>query len=359
MYKLIRPILFREDPETAHNMIAVIGKIAGISPARSILRPLYGFDDERLRVRLFGIQFKNPIGLAAGFDKNADMLPFLACAGFGFIEIGTVTPLPQEGNPKPRLFRLEADEALVNRLGFNGKGVEYVRENLRRYRDGLVVGVNIGRNKTTPNDEAESDYGKCFERLSEYAGYMVVNVSSPNTPRLRELQEKKPLAELLNDIQAANFRKASPRPILLKIAPDLTEEQIDDVIAIVEKTGVRGIIATNTTISREGLTSPKKRIRAVGQGGLSGKPLRNRSTEVVRYIFKQSKGRIPIIGVGGVFSAEDAYEKIRAGASLVQVYTGLVYEGPGLIKRINKGLVALLERDGFSSVEDAVGAEHR
>ena len=360
MYKTVRKALFLQDAEESHMLISALGKVLGTAPARRPIAALYRLEDERLSTHVFGIDFRNPIGLAAGFDKNAELIPILASLGFGFIEIGTVTPQPQPGNPRPRLFRLPEDEAVVNRMGFNSKGAVFVREELRHIRHSrVVIGVNIGRNKSTSNEDALLDYEKCFDNLSDYADYVVINVSSPNTPNLRELQEKKPLMKLLKHVQTINFRKAYPKPILLKIGPDLSQSQLDDVIEIVRQTAVRGIIATNTSVSRSGLRTSKRVVDRAGDGGLSGQPLKRRSTEVIRYIFSKSKGKIPIIGVGGVFSAEDAYEKIRAGASLVELYTGLIYEGPGLVKKIKQGLVAFLERDGFKSVKDAIGADHQ
>ncbi|RJQ28811.1 quinone-dependent dihydroorotate dehydrogenase [Candidatus Parcubacteria bacterium] len=356
MYKLIRPLLFKIDAERAHGAAIALGGVLGKAPFRPFVKSLYSFRDERLRVRVLGADFENPLGLAAGFDKNAEALSFFASLGFGFIEVGTVTPLPQPGNPRPRIFRLKEDEALVNRLGFNSKGMKRALECLKDIRDeGIIVGVNIGKNKLTPNAAALSDYEKCFESLADYARYIMVNVSSPNTPHLRELQERKPLTRLLQGIQALNFRRARPRPILVKIAPDLNESQLDDVLDIAKDTNIQGVVATNTTVLRDGLVTPKSEIEAAGEGGLSGKPLRKRSTEIIRYLFRRSKGAIPIVGVGGIFSPEDAYEKICAGASLVQLYTGLIYEGPGIARRINKGLLRLLERDGLRSIQEAIG----
>jgi len=278
--------------------------------------------------------------LAAGFDKNGEYVEALNNLGFGFIEVGTVTPLPQPGNDKPRMFRLPEDAALINRMGFNNKGVDTMAERLRLLKDRhpeIIVGGNIGKNKNTPNEDAVYDYIKCFDRLFDVVDYFVVNVSSPNTPGLRALQEKEPLMELLNTLQKRNRKNDISRPILLKIAPDLTDTQLDDIIEIVNETGIAGIIATNTTISRDGLYAPESLKGEMG--GLSGKPLTKRSTEVIRYLSEKSGKSFPIIGVGGIHSAEDAKEKLDAGASLVQLYTGFIYEGPGLIKRICKSLL--------------------
>lgn len=285
-----------------------------------------------------GLKFPNRVGLAAGLDKNAAYLNELSALGFGFIEIGTVTPLPQPGNELPRLFRLKKDESLINRMGFNNEGVEVVAERLKNRPKGLIVGGNIGKNKITPNENAVQDYLICFEKLYNLVDYFVVNVSSPNTPNLRELQDKKPLMEILSRlIESRNtfIKKDFPhKPILLKIAPDLSQEQLDDVVVIVNETGIEGIVATNTTISREGLKTDKSIVDEIGAGGLSGKILSDKSTDVIKYINQKSEGKIPMIGVGGIYNEESAMKKIEAGASLVQVYTGFIYEGPVLVKRI-------------------------
>jgi dihydroorotate dehydrogenase len=290
---------------------------------------------------LLGLSFANPVGLAAGFDKDGKHFEAMAALGFGFIEIGTVTPRPQAGNPQPRLFRLPQDEALINRMGFNNEGVEALAARLQHHRPpGLIVGGNIGKNKDTPNERASEDYAYCFEALYPYVDYFVVNVSSPNTPNLRELQDKEPLRRLLAELQALNQQKPQPRPILLKIAPDLSEQQLDDILDIVRTTQIAGVIATNTTISREGLRASPARIAAIGAGGLSGQPVKQRATEVIRYLHQKSGGELFIVGVGGIASPEDALEKLAAGAALVQIYTGLIYEGPGLVRRINRALAA-------------------
>ncbi len=338
-HRLLKPLLFLLPPETAHRVtLGMLHLLLGIPGFPRLFRRLFRTDHPSLRRDLWGLTFPNPVGLAAGFDKDGRHFRAMAALGFGFVEIGTVTPQGQPGNPKPRLFRLPADQALINRMGFNNDGVEALVRRLRATPppDGLVIGGNIGKNKSTPNADALSDYLRCFDALYPYVDYFVVNVSSPNTPGLRDLQEKGPLTALLQGLQSANHRKPSPKPILLKIAPDLTDPQLDDILDIVRQTSLAGIIATNTTLSREGLSSAAD--RAAEAGGLSGRPLRDRSTEVIRYLHERSGGRLPIIAVGGIFSARDAREKLAAGASLVQVYTGLVYEGPGLVKAINNGL---------------------
>ena len=303
------------------------------------LRLLFKVKDARLEREVFGLKFDNPVGIAAGFDKDANLFDELASFGFGFVEIGTVTPLPQEGNPKPRLFRVKDDSGLINRMGFNNQGIEAAVARLRRRKTNIIIGGNIGKNKVTPNDEAVNDYEICFEKLFPYVDYFVVNVSSPNTPGLRDLQEKAHLTALLNRLQELNNAKESRKPILLKIAPDLTNEQFDDIIEIVADTKIDGVVATNTTIDRSGLKTDKIKVEAIGNGGLSGKPVRVRSTELIKYLADKSNRAFPIIGVGGIHSAEDALEKLDAGATLVQVYTGFIYEGSALVKRINKAIL--------------------
>ena len=336
MYKfLIRPILFFFDPEEVHyftfSLIRFLSKIPGVS---SIIRSLYLIEDKRLEREVFGLKFKNPVGLAAGFDKDAKLFQELENFGFGFIEIGTLTPKGQPGNPKKRLFRLREDSAIINRMGFNNGGVEEAVLRLKKNK-GVLIGGNIGKNKLTPNDEAVKDYQICFDALFEYVDYFVVNVSSPNTPNLRELQDKAPLTQLLQTLQDKNNTHLNPKPILLKIAPDLTDSQLLDIIDIVKETEIAGVIATNTTISRDGLQSENRS----EIGGLSGKPLTKRSTEVIRFLSEQSNKAFPIIGVGGIHTAEDALEKLDAGASLIQLYTGFIYEGPALVRDINKKLL--------------------
>ncbi|MCZ4694906.1 quinone-dependent dihydroorotate dehydrogenase [Ancylomarina euxinus] len=344
LYKLaIRPILLQFDPETIHKFTFKCFKLFQKSALmRSIVSAQFNVKHPKLERELFGLKFPNPVGLAAGLDKNAEAFDFLGSMGFGFIEIGTVTPKAQAGNPLPRLFRFVNDKALVNRMGFNNEGVEEVVSRLRKKKTQVIIGGNIGKNKLTPNEEATSDYIKCFKALYPLVDYFVVNVSSPNTPNLRELQDKDPLTKLLTDLMDLNRSMVKAKPILLKIAPDLNQSQLDDIIDIVKETKIDGIVSTNTTISRDGLSYPEDQIQKVGAGGLSGQPLRERATEVIRYIHKKSNGSIPIIGVGGIMSKEDALEKLKAGASLIQLYTGFIYEGPALVKAINKELLRKL-----------------
>jgi dihydroorotate dehydrogenase len=337
MYKLIlRPLFFCFDPEKIHyftfSAIRFLNKIPGFP---SLFKALYEVNDPRLEREVFGIKFKNPVGLAAGFDKDAKLYQELSNFGFGFIEIGTLTPVGQDGNPKKRLFRLKEDNAIINRMGFNNGGVQEAVARLKKNK-GVLIGGNIGKNKVTPNAEAVNDYEICFEALFPYVDYFVVNVSSPNTPNLRELQEKEPLKKLLQTLENNKLQTTNHKPILLKIAPDLSDDQLIDIIEIVNETKIAGVIATNTTISRKGLQSENKS----EMGGLSGKPLAKRATEVIRFLAEKSNNSFPIIGVGGIHSAEDALEKLNAGASLVQLYTGFIYEGPALVKAINKKIIA-------------------
>lgn len=337
MYKsVVKPLLFRLDPEKAHHLtfktLKVINKIPGIS---AFIRSRFQVSDPRLEREVFGLKFKNPVGLAAGLDKDAKLYSELENFGFGFIEIGTLTPKPQPGNPKKRLFRLKEDGGLINRMGFNNGGVEEAIKRLKKNK-GTLIGGNIGKNKVTPNENAVDDYVICFNELYPYVDYFVVNVSSPNTPNLRQLQEKEPLKKLLNTLQEKNNTQPKSKPILLKIAPDLTNEQLLDIIDIVTATKIAGVIATNTTIERKGLKSAHQQ----ETGGLSGKPQTQRSTEVIRFLSEKSNKAFPIIGVGGIHSAEDAIEKLEAGASLIQLYTGFIYEGPELIKKINKQILS-------------------
>ena len=336
MYKLLlKPLFFLFDPELVHHtvfkLIKLSNKIPGIS---NIIRSIYVIKDKRLERHLFGLTFPNPVGLAAGFDKDAKLYHELSNFGFGFIEIGTLTPKPQDGNPKKRMFRLTKDKGLINRLGFNNEGVESAINRLKKNK-GVLIGGNIGKNKTTPNKNAVKDYVYCFNMLFDYVDYFVVNVSSPNTPNLRELQDRCNLEKLLSTLSNLNQTKVQPKPILLKIAPDLNEKQLLDVIEIVTNQNIDGVIATNTTLSRENLKSFKKN----ETGGLSGVPLKDKSTDVIKFLHKKSKNAFPIIGVGGVHEPDDAIEKLDAGASLVQMYTGFIYEGPGIVKRINKALL--------------------
>jgi dihydroorotate dehydrogenase len=336
MYKrIIRPLLFCLDPEDVHhlsfNLIKIFYKVPGFS---WIQKRMFKVADPVLERELFGLKFDNPVGLAAGFDKDAKLYKELSSFGFGFIEIGTITPKPQSGNPKKRLFRLKKDSGIINRMGFNNGGLDAAVERLKSNKN-VLIGGNIGKNKVTPNEDAFKDYELCFQGLFDYVDYFVVNVSSPNTPNLRELQDKAPLTKLLKGLMDLNNTKKHPKPILLKIAPDLTNQQLLDIIDIVRDTRIAGVIATNTTIDREGLKSPEKD----EVGGLSGKPLAERSTEVIRFLAEKSKKAFPIIGVGGIHSAEDAIEKLEAGADLLQLYTGFVYEGPGIVKKINKAII--------------------
>jgi dihydroorotate dehydrogenase len=336
MYKfLVRPLLFCFDPEKVHYFtFSLIKFLCKIPLMPNVLRSLYSIEDKRLEKDLFGLKFKNPVGLAAGFDKDAKLFNELSSFGFGFIEIGTLTPKPQDGNPKKRLFRLKEDSAIINRMGFNNGGVIQAVERLKNNK-GVLIGGNIGKNKATPNESAVEDYKICFEALFNHVDYFVVNVSSPNTPNLRELQDKEPLTKLLMVLKNENIKTQNPKPILLKIAPDLTNKQLLDIIHIVKDTEIDGVIATNTTISREGLQSSSK----TENGGLSGKPLTSRSTEVIRFLAEKSNKAFPIIGVGGIHSVNDALEKLEAGADLIQLYTGFIYEGPKLIKSINKAIL--------------------
>lgn len=341
MYKSIfQPLLFGLDAEKAHHLVFQnIQQTFKFSLIKNTFQKLCSYEHPKLEREVFGLKFKNPVGLAAGFDKNAELTDELACMGFGFIEIGTLTPRPQEGNEKPRLFRLKEDHALINRMGFNNQGVEVAAHRLKNRKSDIIIGGNIGKNKTTPNEKALADYEYCFDALYDVVDYFVVNVSSPNTPNLRDLQEKEPLTNLLESLQARNKARLKPKPMLLKIAPDLTNGQLDDIIEIVLSTRISGVVATNTTISREGLYTNQQALQAIGTGGLSGKPLKKRSTDVIRYLSEKSGQAFPIIGVGGIATAEDALEKLEAGASLIQLYTGFIYEGPTIAKKINRGII--------------------
>lgn len=342
MYKIIRSFLFCFSPERVHyfsmNSLKLLCNIGFRRMISNLYRP-----KNNAGCSMFNIQFSNPVGLGAGFDKNAKYLAELECLGFGFVEIGTVTPLSQAGNDKPRLFRLPKDKALINRMGFNNDGVKEIAKRLKKWKEKnknskLVIGGNIGKNKITPNEDAWKDYEICFKELHPYVDYFVVNVSSPNTPGLRELQEKESLRKILTHLQAINTSQPAPKPLLLKIAPDLTQEQIDDVIDLALEIKLDGLVATNTTISRSGLQTSASRVQAIGAGGLSGLPVKQRSTEVVKYICQKTGGKIPVIASGGIFTGDDAKKKLDAGASLIQVWTGFIYEGPGIVKRICKSL---------------------
>ncbi|MGH8069193.1 MAG: quinone-dependent dihydroorotate dehydrogenase [Candidatus Entotheonellia bacterium] len=352
----LQPFLFRLDPERAHHLTLWLLQRLAQAPSLSRLwqrwRP---FEQAALHMQVAGLHFPNPVGLAAGFDKSATAVDAFPALGFGFVEVGTVTPRPQAGSPLPRLFRLPADEAVINRMGFNNDGATTVARRLKMSPSRIPIGVNLGKNADTPLEQALKDYCSCLEELYDVGDYVVVNVSSPNTPGLRELQAHANLCALLSGVQACNqalarARHGQPRPLFVKIAPDLEPRALDDIVEAVQTCALDGIIATNTTIGREGLTTLTSEL-----GGLSGRPLRRQSTEVIRYVYRCAQGRIPIIGVGGIFSADDAYEKICAGASLVQLYTGLIYRGPGLPRRINVGLVRLLQREGLTHLSEAVG----
>jgi dihydroorotate dehydrogenase len=340
MYKvIIKPLFFLFPPELAHHITVTIFKVLLKIPLlSSLIQGYFRVEHPELKRFFLGLSFSNPVGLAAGFDKDGKYLDTMSALGFGFIEIGTITPLPQPGNAKPRLFRLPKDLALINRMGFNNEGIQPLITRLKNRPKNLIVGGNIGKNKNTSQEEAVLDYGHSFRQLFPYVDYFAVNVSSPNTPGLRQLQEREPLEQLLLYLQEIN-KELGGKPILLKIAPDLNFEELDDILYIVQKAQLDGVIATNTTISREGLTTDSAIIDEIGNGGLSGKPLKKRATEVIRYLSQKSNGQLFIIGVGGIFSTEDALEKINAGASLIQVYTGLIYEGPSLVKKINKGIL--------------------
>jgi dihydroorotate dehydrogenase len=337
MYKaLIRPILFLFDAEKVHNFsFAFLKFMVAIPGMRGLMRKMYRYDAKTLEREVFGLKFRNPVGLAAGFDKDGKLNKEWENLGFGFVELGTVTPRPQSGNPLPRLFRLPKDQGVINRMGFNNKGVANLVKALQSMGDrDIVIGGNIGKNKDTPNEKAVEDYKQCFNALFPYVDYFVVNVSSPNTPGLRELQEKGPLTRILRELQEINQANAKPKPLLLKIAPDLTDSQVDDILEIVAETKLSGLVANNTTISREGLTTPASEVEAIGAGGLSGAPVRERSLELLEYIREKAGPDLPVIAVGGIMNEADAQARINAGATLVQVYSGFVYEGPGFAKRI-------------------------
>ncbi len=343
LYKAtIRPFLFLFSPEVSHTItIGLLKTVCKIPLVPSLLRALYAIKNPALEREIAGLKFPNPVGLAAGFDKNALFFREMGYLGFGFVEIGTVTPLAQPGNDKPRLFRLPVDQALINRMGFNNDGMLAVAERIKRKSPDILLGGNIGKNKITANEDAVSDYEKCFDTLFDNVDYFVVNVSSPNTPGLRSLQDKEPLKNLLARLQTKNNTKPKRKPIFLKIAPDLTNEQLDDIIEIVRECKIDAVVATNTTLSREGLKTGG--VDAIGAGGLSGKPLTKRSTEVVRYLHEKSKGAFPIVASGGIHTVADAMEKLDAGATLIELYTGFIYEGPAQAKRINKEILKKLK----------------
>ena len=363
MYKLVRPLLFKFDAETIHRLVMKALQIAfSISFLRGVARRIYFRTAPPLRQEIWGLDFPNPVGLAAGFDKNAECVNELASFGFGFIEAGTVTGKAQEGNPRPRMFRLKADQGLLNRMGFNNEGSEVVADRLEKTDVEPLLGVNIGKSKVVPLEEADSDYEKSFRRLYDHGRYFVVNVSSPNTPGLRDLQKYEPLAKLLGHIQDLNSelaeeRNCKPRPLLVKISPDLSDGELDAVLKVVDEREIDGIIATNTTVRRDNLETEGQ--EDLGSGGVSGRPLHERSVDFISRIYRKTDGELPIVGVGGIFSAADALEAIRAGASLVQVWTGFVYEGPGLARRINEGLLEACQRNGWDSISEAAGKAAR
>ncbi len=373
LYTLLKPLLFRVDAERAHNLISGLLRAAAGTPALPLLRSLYAYDDPVLRITCAGLNFDNPLGLAAGFDKRAALLAPMAALGFGHVEVGTVTPRAQPGNDRPRMFRLPEDRALINRLGFNSPGMVAVARRLRderqktKYQKSVLgsppssivhrpspplVGINIGKNRVTSLERAVEDYAAAFIALAPLADYVAINISSPNTPGLRRLQERAALEELLGELVLLNRRLAQPRPLFLKVSPDESPAQLEQVVSVACAAGIAGFIATNTTVSRDGLSSSL----AGEAGGLSGRPLAERARQTVAGIFGITAGRLPIIGVGGVANGADAYARIRAGASLVQLYTALIYEGPDLICQIKRDLARLLRRDGFSSVAQAIGA---
>lgn len=357
-----KPLFFKLDPEKAHHLVINgLHKAAKIPGGTSMMRGMYGIPDSpELSTDLFGLRFPSPVGLAAGLDKNGEAVDGFSAIGFGFMEVGTVTPKAQPGNDSPRLFRLPPDEALINRMGFNNLGAEEMAKSLGSLKSRHIpIAVNIGKNKVTPNEEAHHDYEKCISVLYPYADFFVVNISSPNTPDLRNLQHGSELAILLDAVMKEMSKQAaltgSSKSVLVKIAPDVNDAELEYMIDTIQNSGVSGLIATNTTLSREGLSHSN----AKEMGGLSGKPLRERSTEIISRVYRQTSGRLPIIGSGGIFTADDAYEKIRAGASLVEIYTALIYEGPEVNRKIHRGLKELLRRDGLSHISEAVGADHR
>jgi len=357
---LLRPVLFQQDAEQAHQRaMRVLGWVGRRQPACDALGSFFG--SAALPIEIFGLKFPNPIGLAAGMDKYAEAVPAWEALGFGFVELGAVTWHPQPGNPTPRLFRAASDEAIINRMGFNNPGAEAAAQKLSEWRatgrwPKSPVAINLGKSKITPPDEAPQDYANSFRVLQPHADFFVVNVSSPNTPGLRQLQRGEALDEILAAIQAVRSEEAAPKPILVKVAPDLSFEALNEILGLVGPRQIAGIVATNTTVARPETGDAELQRVYAEPGGLSGRPLRKRSTEIVRYLYRQTRGKLPIIGVGGIFNASDAWEKIEAGASLVQIYTGLIYEGPGLASAIVSGLVAKMEAEGISDIRLAVGA---
>lgn len=338
--RIIKPVFFNFSPEKIHHFaFAMIKFLNNIPVIKQVIRAIFVVKSTSLQREVFGLKFDNPVGLAAGFDKDAKLFNELADYGFGFVEIGTLTPKGQAGNPQPRLFRLPEDQALINRMGFNNEGVEAAVERLKKRSTKIIIGGNLGKNKTTSNEDADSDYLKVFNQLFNYVDYFVVNVSCPNMGNLTELQEKEPLKRLLKKVMSANAANPNPKPVLLKIAPDLSEPELDDVVEIVKDLKLSGVVAANTSVNREGLVTSDEKLNEIGYpGGLSGVPVGEKSTAVIRYLYAQLGDEYPIIGVGGIHSEKEALEKIEAGAKLVQIYTGFIYEGPGLVKRINKAL---------------------
>lgn len=357
MYKIVRPLLFRGDPENIHDKALTIGRYLSESSLKKLIGFLYDFQDSRLESDFCGISFPNPVGLAAGFDKNAELVNFLPYIGFGFVEIGSVTAEGGKGNTKPRLFRLVEDEAIINRMGLNNYGAERIQERLRKIRPKVPLGVNIAKTHGPGilGELAIRDFCYSFERLYPRGDYITINISCPNTEEGKTFEDKTALEELLSSLmEKRDCISRYKKPVLIKISPDISFEELDDILEVSEKYGINGYVISNTSSRREWLSTPSEHIEKIGKGGLSGKPIRERSTELIRYVY-EGLDKPNIIGVGGISSAENAYEKIRAGACLIQVFTGLVYEGPGLVRRIKKGLVNLMERDGFSSISEAVG----
>lgn len=358
IYSAFKKILFKTDPEQAHNLaIKSLRTLQKLPPAIKLIHNKLSTQTPALRSRLWGIDFTNPIGLAAGFDKNASVYPALSALGFGFVEVGTITPNPQPGNPIPRLFRLPEDQAIINRMGFNNCGALAARQNIIKLKQNYtVLGINIGKNKDTPNEEAYKEYIHSLRMLYEYGDYFVINISSPNTAKLRQLQQKESLAKLLKSIMTERDILAEVdrfRPLLLKIAPDISEQEIRELATVALSTGIDGIIATNTTVNRFNSISKHKE----QTGGLSGRPLTLQSNSCIREIYKVTNGKLPIIGVGGVFTGQDAYDKIRSGANLVQVYTGMIYRGPAIAKKVNLELNELMQRDSVQSLTEVIGAD--
>ncbi|WP_411345959.1 quinone-dependent dihydroorotate dehydrogenase [Paenibacillus sp. WLX1005] len=359
---LFKPVLFRMDPEKAHHLvIGGLGTGVRIPGTLSAMQSMYGIDSTPdMTTELFGITFPGPVGLAAGLDKNAQAVMGLSSAGFGFMEVGTVTPKPQPGNEQPRLFRLPSDRALINRMGFNNDGAEVMAGRLKRLPSHPIpIAVNIGKNKVTPNEQAASDYKACIRTLYPYADFFVVNISSPNTPDLRNLQHgnelKELLAEVMEEMSDQQRKHGSFKSVLVKIAPDVSDSELEYMVETITQSGAAGLIATNTTLSRDGLTHSS----AGETGGLSGRPLTERSTDIISRVYRQTEGKLPIIGCGGIFSAQDAYDKIKAGSSLVEIYTSFIYEGPQVTRRLHNGIRELMKQDGFAHISEAVGVAHR